>query len=75
MAGLNQGETPSRKIRFKAHDLLVTTNRQTSGQGYKLLRQAKSYMPLFLFTAMFTGYFINAAFYRFSKPKIIMVDT
>ncbi|SHN93638.1 RepA [Bathymodiolus heckerae thiotrophic gill symbiont] len=40
MAGLNQGETPSRKIRFKAHDLLVTTNRQTSGQGYKLLRQA-----------------------------------
>jgi hypothetical protein len=22
MAGLNQGETPSRKIRFKAHDLL-----------------------------------------------------
>jgi len=33
-------ETPSRKIRFKAHDLLVITNRQTSGQGYKLLRQA-----------------------------------
>jgi len=31
---------PSRKVRFKAHDLLVTTNRQTSGQGYKLLKQA-----------------------------------
>lgn len=40
MAGVNQGEKPSRKIRFKAHDLLVTTNRQTSGQGYKLLKIA-----------------------------------
>ena len=40
VAGLNQGETPSRKVRFKAHDLLVTTNRQTSGEGYKLLRRA-----------------------------------
>lgn len=40
MAGINRGDTPSRKIRFKAHDLLVTTNRQTSGEGYKLLRKA-----------------------------------
>ncbi len=40
MAGINQGDEPSRKVRFKARDLLVTTNRQTSGQGYKLLRQA-----------------------------------
>ncbi|NOR70846.1 MAG: RepB family plasmid replication initiator protein [Methylomarinum sp.] len=40
MAGINQGESPSRKVRFKAHDLLVTTNRQTSGEGYKLLRKA-----------------------------------
>lgn len=40
MAGINQGERPNRKIRFKAHDLLVTTNRQTSGQGYKLFKTA-----------------------------------
>lgn len=40
MAGINQGEAPSRKVRFKAHDLLVTTNRQTSGEGYKLLSKA-----------------------------------
>ena len=40
MAGINQGETPNRKVCFKAHDLLVTTNRQTSGEGYKLLRKA-----------------------------------
>ena len=40
MAGINHGEKPSRKVRFKAHDLLVTTNRQTSGEGYKLLRAA-----------------------------------
>ncbi len=40
MAGLNQGETPSRKVRFKAHDLLVTTNRGIGGTEYKLLRRA-----------------------------------
>jgi len=39
-AGMNRGREPNRKVRFKAHDLLITTNRQTSGQGYKLLRQA-----------------------------------
>jgi len=27
-------------MRFKAHDLLVATNRQTSGRGYELLRDA-----------------------------------
>ncbi len=40
MAGINRGEQPSKTVRFKAHDLLVSTNRQTSGQGYKLLRQS-----------------------------------
>lgn len=40
MTGINKGKEPQRKIRFKAHDLLVATNRQTSGQGYKLLRNA-----------------------------------
>jgi hypothetical protein len=39
-SGMNRGREPNRKIRFKAYDLLITTNRQTSGQGYKLLRQA-----------------------------------
>jgi len=39
-AGNEEYVAPSRKVRFKAHDLLVTTNRQTSGQGYKLLKQA-----------------------------------
>lgn len=40
MAGINQGEEPSRKVRFKAHDLLITTNRGTGGREYKLLRKA-----------------------------------
>ncbi len=38
--GINQGETPQRRIRFKAHDLLITTNRGTGGREYKLLRNA-----------------------------------
>ena len=40
MAGINQGEAPSRKVRFKAHDLLVTTNRPTGGESYIRLKQA-----------------------------------
>lgn len=38
MAALNQGRKVSRTMRFKAYDLLVATNRQTSGRGYELLR-------------------------------------
>ena len=40
MAALNEGRKVSRALRFKAHDLLVATNRQTSGQGYQLLKDA-----------------------------------
>jgi Replication initiator protein A len=38
MAGINKGENPSRTVRFKVHDLLVTTNRQTDGDSYKRFR-------------------------------------
>lgn len=38
---MNRGrEDISRTVRFTAHDFLVTTNRQTSGQGYKLMGDA-----------------------------------
>jgi len=40
MEGINKDETPSRTIRLKAHDLLVSTNRQTSGDVYKRLKKA-----------------------------------
>lgn len=40
MAALNEGRQVTRAMRFKAHDLLVATNRQTSGQGYQLLKDA-----------------------------------
>lgn len=40
MAALNDGRPVARSMRFKAHDLLVATNRQTSGQGYQLLKDA-----------------------------------
>lgn len=40
--GLNRGraDAKNRTVRFKAHDLLVTTNRQVSGDGYRRLREA-----------------------------------
>ena len=40
IGALNEGPKVSRHVRFKAHDLLVATNRQTSGRGYELLRDA-----------------------------------
>ncbi|HHX88185.1 MAG TPA: replication initiator protein A [Paracoccus sp.] len=40
MAALNEDRQVHRTMRFKAHDMLVATNRQTSGRGYELLRDA-----------------------------------
>ena len=40
MAALNQGMPIEKTLRFKAVDLLIVTNRKTSGEGYKLLREA-----------------------------------
>ncbi len=40
MAALNEGRQVARTMRFKAYDLLVATNRQTSGRGYELLKDA-----------------------------------
>ncbi|SLN67713.1 Replication initiator protein A [Pseudoruegeria aquimaris] len=40
MAALNAGRPVSRTLHLKAHDLLVATNRETSGDGYKRLREA-----------------------------------
>ncbi len=37
---INQDEEPSRTVRLKAYDLLVATNRETSGDGYRRLREA-----------------------------------
>lgn len=39
---LNRGRDDARNrvVRFTVYDFLVTTNRQTSGQGYKLLQEA-----------------------------------
>lgn len=40
MAALNEGRKVQRMLRFKAYDMLVATNRQTSGRGYELLKDA-----------------------------------
>ncbi|SER05357.1 replication initiator protein A [Thalassovita taeanensis] len=40
MAAVNAGRAISRTVQLKAHDLLVATNRETSGDGYKRLRDA-----------------------------------
>lgn len=40
MAALNAGRAVSRHLRLTAHDLLVATNRETSGDGYARLREA-----------------------------------
>lgn len=40
MAAVNAGRPTSPVLRLKAHDLLVATNRETSGDGYRRLREA-----------------------------------
>jgi len=40
MAALNAGRAISRNITLRAHDLLVATNRETSGDAYRRLREA-----------------------------------
>lgn len=40
MAALNAGRSISRTLHLRAHDLLVATNRDTSGDGYTRLREA-----------------------------------
>ncbi len=40
MAGLNAGREVTRHLRLTAHDLLIATNRETSGDGYARLREA-----------------------------------
>lgn len=40
MAGLNAGHSISRVLHLRAHDLLVATNRETSGDGYRRLVEA-----------------------------------
>lgn len=40
MAALNAGRALSRRLTLKAHDLLVATNRDTSGDAYQRLREA-----------------------------------
>ena len=40
IAALNRGETPSKIVRFTAHDLLISTNRKTNGRSYGRLKNA-----------------------------------
>lgn len=40
IAGMEKGKEPSQTVRFKAHDLLISTNRQTNGQAYQALKSA-----------------------------------
>ncbi len=40
MAEINKGNIPPKTLRISSHDLLVATNRRTSGEGYTLLKKA-----------------------------------
>ena len=40
MAALNEGKPVAQTLRLRGHDLLVATNRDTSGRGYLQLREA-----------------------------------
>ncbi len=46
MAAINAGREVSQVIRFRAHDLLKSTNRMTNGQGYEALKARLSDCPV-----------------------------
>ncbi len=76
MAGINQGETPSRTVRFKAHDLLITTNRPTGGESYKRLGQAFDRLAGTLIETNIktNGEEINEKFHILDKVKTVFSD-
>jgi len=76
MAGINQGETPSRKVRFKAHDLLITTNRPVGGESYKRLGQAFDRLAGTLIETNIktNGQEINEKFHILDKVKTVFND-
>ena len=76
MAGINQGETPSRKVRFKAHDLLITTNRPVGGESYKRLGHAFDRLAGTLIETNIktNGQEINEKFHILDKVKTVFDD-
>ena len=40
MDRINRGEIPPKTIRLSLHDLLIVTNRRTSGEGYRLIKNS-----------------------------------
>mgnify|MGYP000084933931 CR=1 FL=1 len=40
MAEINKGNTPPKVLRVSSHDLMQTTNRESNGKGYALLKKA-----------------------------------
>lgn len=40
MSHINKGKETSKRLQISVHDLMVATNRPTSGEGYKLVKQA-----------------------------------
>ena len=40
MVEINKGTVPPRTLRISSHDLLISTNRMTNGNGYNLLKKA-----------------------------------
>ena len=40
MDKINKDEIPPKTLRFSAHDLMVTTNRMTNGQSYRLIKSS-----------------------------------
>lgn len=72
----NQGKPVTKTIRFKAHDLLIATNRDSSGRGYRALVDAFTRLQGALIkTNIVTGNkSITEQFSMLDYTKIIRVD-
>ncbi len=74
--GIDEYIAPSKALRFTAYDLLASTNRQVSGEGYKKLEQAfKRLNGMLIQTSIRTNnQEINEGFHILEKVKTIYDD-
>ncbi|OED42085.1 hypothetical protein AB833_07955 [Chromatiales bacterium (ex Bugula neritina AB1)] len=65
MERMNRGETPHRRMRISLHDLLIATNRDVSGHGYRLIKNSLNRLTGSLIkTNIKTGHYRQEGFFH-----------
>jgi plasmid replication initiation protein len=76
MAAINREEEPTKTLRIKAHDFLVSTNRQIDGDGYKRLSKSLDRLAgtLIKTNIKTNGFVFDKRFHIVESAEIIRED-